>query len=137
MKSIQDAFACRVLNFGEAANVTGVQEGRLWTTLARQVVRGFCVLKMSHQVRLWRLVLPMAILLLLVGTTASAVWHYHTGLVADNCPICHMSHQTVGPSVAHVTVYRPVRMGSRPEPQTVHLVEDCVPCDVPARAPPV
>lgn len=91
---------------------------------------------MSDHWRLWRLALPIAILVLLLGTTAGVVWHHHTGVVSDNCPICHMSHQTVGAAVAHVRVYRPVRMGAGPEPQAVHLAEDSVPRDVSLRGPP-
>lgn len=95
------------------------------------------MLKVSDHCRLWRLVLPIALLALLLGTTAGVVWHHHAGLTSDNCPICHMSHQTVAPAVANVRMHRPVRTGASPEPQIAHLVEDSVPRDVPARGPPV
>ena len=99
--------------------------------------RPLTVLKMSNQWRIWRFVLPIAVLALLLATTAGVVWHHHTCVVSDNCPICHLSHQTVVPTAANVGVHRPVRTGVGPEPQAVHLVRDAVPRDVPARGPPV
>ena len=91
---------------------------------------------MSDQRRIWSLVLPIAILALLLGTTAGMVWHHHMGAAPDNCPICHLSHQAIEPTIANVRVATLVPVGSGPEPQAVRLTPDSVPRDIPPRGPP-
>ncbi|GGA79724.1 hypothetical protein GCM10011507_33670 [Edaphobacter acidisoli] len=95
------------------------------------------VLKMLSHRRWLCLVLPIALFAVLLGTTAGVVFHHHAGAAADNCPICHLSHQTVVPAVAHVGNCQLAQTGAGPEPQAGHLVDDSVPRDVPARGPPV
>jgi hypothetical protein len=91
---------------------------------------------MSDQKRIWRLVLPIAILALLLGTTLGVVWHHHAGDSSDNCSICHLSHQVIEPAVAGVRVSTPVPAGFGPEVQPIHVPPASVSRDIPARGPP-
>lgn len=93
-------------------------------------------LRMSGQNRIWRLVLPIAILALLLGTTVGMVWHHHVGVSSDNCPICHLSHQAIEPAVASIRVATLVPTGNGPELQPINLPQASVPRDIPARGPP-
>gem|GEM_PF-976826 len=108
-----------------------------WATLAIAIQGlGGCARNMSDQKRIWRLVLPIAILALLLGTTVGMVWHQHVGVTSDNCPICHMSHQVIEPAVASIQVSTLVPAGTGPETQPIHLPPVSVPRDIPARGPP-
>lgn len=91
---------------------------------------------MSDQKRIWRLVLPIAIFALLLGTTVGMVWHQHVGVTSDNCPICHLSHQAIEPSVAGIQVSALVPSGTELETQPIHLPPASAPRDIPARGPP-
>lgn len=92
---------------------------------------------MFEQRRICRLIFPIAILALLLGTTLGMVWHHHqTESAADTCPICHLSHVAVEPVVADIQVHAPVPTGDALEPQLVRFALSLVPRDVPARGPP-
>lgn len=83
------------------------------------------------------LVVPIAILALVIGTTLGEVWHRHVNTSPENCPICHLSHQAVEPAVASVRSATLVPDGDGPELLQVILVRGHVVRRVPARAPPV
>ena len=73
--------------------------------------------KGPDQKRIWRLVFPIALLALVIGTTLGGVWHHHANFLADTCPICHLSHQAIEPPLASARVYILVPTGPGPEPQ--------------------
>lgn len=92
--------------------------------------------KMSDRKRLWRLVFPIALLALVIGTTFGMVWHDHAGSSPDTCPICHLNHQAIEPSVASIRVQALVPTGTDPEPQEISFVTSSSSRRIPARAPP-
>ncbi|MFP5227344.1 MAG: hypothetical protein ACLGXA_06910 [Acidobacteriota bacterium] len=84
----------------------------------------------------FRLVIPIAILALVIGTTLGELWHRHVNTSPENCPICHLSHQAVEPAVANVRAEILVPEGPGPEPlKTAYLPRRTAP-QLPARAPP-
>ena len=86
---------------------------------------------------IWRLVIPIAVLALVVGMTMGVVCHHHdANTSAENCPICHLSHQTAEPAVASVGAEILVVKGQRPEPLPPVVVSRLVPPQLPARGPP-
>lgn len=91
---------------------------------------------MSYQRRIWCLVFPIALLALVMGTTLGMVWHHHVNSSADTCPICHLSHQAIEPTVANVHIYALVPTGTGPEPQHIGFTPSSIPRHIPARAPP-
>jgi hypothetical protein len=86
---------------------------------------------------IWRLVIPIAVLALIIGTTLGEVCHHHdANTSAENCPICHLSHQTAEPAAAGVGAEVLVARGPRPEPVPAAVVSRLAAPQVPARAPP-
>src|ERR1700677_2696987 len=73
-----------------------------------------CPSKVSEQRRIWRTVLPIALLVLVIGTTLGGVWHCHAISSPDACPICHLSHQAIEPPLASTRVYILVTTGPGP-----------------------
>ena len=92
--------------------------------------------KRSVQNSLGRLVIPIALLALVIGTTLGAVWHRHLNASPETCPICHLSHQAVEPAVPTVRAEILVPEGPAPEPQEVASLSRLVVPRLPARAPP-
>jgi hypothetical protein len=84
----------------------------------------------------WRLVIPIAVLALVIGTTLGEVWHRHANTSPDNCPICHLSHQAAAPAVASARAEILVPEGPGPEPLVAAFVPRLVAHQMPARAPP-
>ncbi|MDW5265259.1 MULTISPECIES: hypothetical protein [Acidobacteriaceae] len=82
------------------------------------------------------MVVPIALLALLMCTTLGMVWHHHVNTAPDNCPICHLSHLVVEPSVPaiHVSVLPSTGIGL--EPLNIRFMVDSSPRNIPARAPP-
>jgi hypothetical protein len=86
---------------------------------------------------IWRLVIPIAILVLVIGTTLGEVRHHHdANTSAENCPICHLSHQAAEPAVATVGAEILIPTGPRPEPLPATVVSRLIAPQVPTRAPP-
>jgi hypothetical protein len=114
-----------------------VQGWSFWTTLGT-LYPGLvkCPSKVSEQKRIWRTVLPIALLVLVIGTTLGGVWHRHAISSPDACPICHLSHQAIEPALASTRVYILVPTGPGPEPQHYSSVLNPAAGHIPARAPP-
>ena len=92
---------------------------------------------MAKQKRIWRLVLPMAVLALVLGTTLGMVWHHHAASSSDSsCPICHISHQAIDTPTATVSLAAPVPTGAGPEPQYLTSPSASSPRLIAARGPP-
>lgn len=85
---------------------------------------------------IWRLVIPIAVLAVVIGTTLGEVWHRHLNTSPENCPICHLSHQAVEPVVANVRAQILVPEGPGPEPLRATVAPRLVAPQIPARAPP-
>ncbi len=84
----------------------------------------------------WRLVVPIAVLALIIGTTLGEVWHRHVNTSSETCPICHLSHQVVEPAAPTVRAEILVPEGPALEPQEIASIPRLVAPRVPARAPP-
>lgn len=95
-----------------------------------------CSSNVSSRKTIWRLVFPVALLALLIGTTLGVVWHHHASSSPDNCPICHLSHQAIEPALAGARVSVLIATGSAPEPQHLSFTATNSARHVPARAPP-
>jgi hypothetical protein len=91
----------------------------------------------SDKKRIWCLIVPIALLALVMGTTLGMVWHHHVSSSPDNCPICHLNHQAIESSVASVRIYALVPTDGEPEAQPVNFVPSSIPRHIPPRAPPV
>lgn len=83
-----------------------------------------------------RLLVPIVLLALIIGTTLGEVWHRHADASAETCPLCHMSHQAVEPAVSSVRTEILMPEGSAPEVQEVASISRLVVPRLPARAPP-
>lgn len=90
----------------------------------------------SNRKSAWSLVIPIAILALIIGTTLGEVWHRHVNTSPETCPICHLSHQAVEPAVASVCTEILIPDGPGLEPLESTSVPRLVAPQLPARAPP-
>jgi hypothetical protein len=82
------------------------------------------------------MVVPIALLALLMCTTLGMVWHHHVTTSPDTCPICHLGHLAIEPSVATVQTHVLVPTDIELEPQNISFTPDSSPRHIPARAPP-
>jgi cation transporter-like permease len=89
--------------------------------------------KMSDQKRIWRVMVPVVLLLLLLGATLGAVWHHHTNSVSDTCSLCHL---VIAPAVVGIRACLLIPMGARPIPQYINFITQAATLRIPARAPP-
>jgi hypothetical protein len=92
--------------------------------------------KVSDQKKIWRVLFPIALLALLLGTTLGEVWHHHANSLPDTCPICQLSHQAIEPPPTGARVYILVPTGPGPEPQLYNFIPRPVARHIPVRAPP-
>lgn len=83
------------------------------------------------------MVVPIALLALLMCTTLGLVWHHHVNTAPDNCPMCHLSHLVIEPSVSGIHVSMLPRTNIRFDTLNLSFTPDSSPQDIPARAPPV
>jgi hypothetical protein len=114
-----------------------VEKFNFWTKLAKPHGRSLkCSSNVSSRRTIWRLLLPVALLALLIGTTAGVIWHHHASSSSDNCPICHLNHQAIEPALASARVSILIATGPAPEPKRLRFTEANSTRHVPARAPP-
>jgi hypothetical protein len=114
-----------------------VEKFNFWTKLAKPHGGSLkCSSNVSSRRTIWRLVFPVALLALLIGTTAGVSWHHHASSSPDNCPICHLSHQAIEPTLASARVSVLIATGRAPEPQHLSFTATGSVRHVPARAPP-
>ncbi len=95
-----------------------------------------CPSKVSDQKKIWRLMLPIALLALVLGTTLGEVWHHHANSLPDTCPICQLRHQAIEPPLTDARVYILVPTGPGPEPQLYNFAPSPVARHIPVRGPP-
>ena len=88
---------------------------------------------MPDQKRIWRVVVPLALLVLVLGTTFGMVWHHHDNSSTETCPLCHL---TIAPSLAGVRACTLVLVGAGPKVQYVCFIAQANSPNIPARAPP-
>jgi hypothetical protein len=88
---------------------------------------------MSDHKRIWRVLFPIALLVLVLGTTLGVVWHHHANSSPDTCLLCHL---TIEPSPAGIRACALVPAGAGPEPQFITFIAHPAARQVPARAPP-
>jgi hypothetical protein len=90
----------------------------------------------SGQKRLWYLVLPIALLALVIGTTVGELWHHHANFSPGTCPICHVSHQAIEAPEASARATILVPTGPGPEPERYSFTPSSAARHIAARAPP-
>lgn len=90
----------------------------------------------SNRKSSWRLVIPIAVLALVIGTTLGEICHRHVNTSPETCPICHLSHQAAEPAVGGVRIEILVPEGPRLEPLETASAPHTAAPRVPARAPP-
>lgn len=90
----------------------------------------------SNGKRAWRVVALVAILAVVIGTTAGELWHRHVNCSPETCPICHLSHQVVELPVAAASTQILVPAGRQTEPPRPTVIARFVVSHLPARAPP-
>jgi hypothetical protein len=90
----------------------------------------------SNGKRVWRLVALIAILAVVIGTTAGELWHRHVNCSPETCPICHLSHQVVELPVAAASAQILVPAGRQTEPPRPVFTARFVVSHLPVRAPP-
>ena len=88
---------------------------------------------MSDQKRIWRVVVPVVLLVLLLGATLGTVWHHHTNSVSDTCSLCHL---VIAPAVIGTRVCLLIPVGAGPAPQYISFIAQAAKLRIPARAPP-
>ena len=91
----------------------------------------------SEKKRIWRLVLPIALIMLVLGITVGEASHHHASFSTSTCPICHVSHQAVEPPVASASTAVLVPSGPGPEPERYLFLANRATRHIAARAPPV
>jgi hypothetical protein len=79
---------------------------------------------------------PLVLLALVIGTTLGTVWHDHVISSPDTCPICHLSHQAIEPSVVSIRVGALIPTGTHPEPQHISFNTSSAAQLIPPRGPP-
>jgi len=90
----------------------------------------------SNGKRAWRVVALVAILAVVIGTTAGELWHRHVNCSPETCPICHLSHQVVELPVAAASTQILVPAGRQTESPRPTVTARFVVSHLPARAPP-
>ena len=88
---------------------------------------------MPDQKRIWRIVVPFALLVLILGTTFGMVWHHHDNSSPESCPLCHL---TIAPSLAGVRACTLVLVGAGPKVKYTGFIAQDHSSNLPARAPP-
>lgn len=89
--------------------------------------------RMSDHKRIWSVVVPIALLILVLGTTLGMVWHHHANTSPETCPLCHL---TIAPSVEGVRACVMVPVGTGPEVRYIAYIPGFASSRLPARAPP-
>ena len=64
-----------------------------------------CPSKVADQKQIWRIVFPIALLALVLGTTLGEAWHHHANSLPDTCPICQLNHQAIEQPLASAHGY--------------------------------
>jgi hypothetical protein len=89
---------------------------------------------MFDQKQIWRVVVPVVLMVLLLGMTVGILFHHHAGSSTDSCPLCHL---VIAPSLAGIGDYVLVPIGTGPGQQSIRLIAYTTTPQIPARAPPV
>lgn len=88
---------------------------------------------MPGQTRFWRLIVPLALLVLVLVTTFGMAWHHHAGSSPETCPLCHL---TIAPSLPGVSGCSLIPIGEEPEALYISFIAQSASPQIPTRAPP-
>lgn len=74
--------------------------------------------------------------LLVIATTTGSLWHHHADSNEASCPICHLSHQPIAPTLSAESTPNLAPLGKQPDvPEPADAPAPSL-TRVPARAPP-
>src|ERR1039458_410958 len=91
------------------------------------------VSRMYSEKQIWRVVLPLVLIVLLLGMTSGMVWHHHVKGSQETCSLCHIAISTI---VAGVRACVLVPVGTGPGHQYIRSIARATLRQIPARAPP-
>lgn len=81
--------------------------------------------------------IAIAIVAVMLATTAGMVWHTHVHTSEANCVICHLSHQPITNALSFSpTLPNFAAVGAQPEPEEAPAAQSPLIARVPTRAPP-
>jgi hypothetical protein len=90
--------------------------------------------KMSHPMRIRRLLIPIFLIVLVLAATFGVVMHHHASISADGCMLCHL---VIASAVATAGVSGLAPGAVRHVIQDASLISRCPADQKPPRAPPV
>jgi hypothetical protein len=88
---------------------------------------------MFSEKQIWRVVVPLVLIVLLLGMTSGMVWHHHAKGSQETCSLCHIAISTI---VAGIRASVLVPIGSGPGHQYIRSTARAALQQIPARAPP-
>lgn len=89
---------------------------------------------MSHWNRIWRVLVPVVLIVALLATTMGMVCHHHHDRYsADQCTLCHL---VIAPTVPDAGVCDLTLASAECAVQSVLFVSRSVADQIPSRAPP-
>lgn len=88
---------------------------------------------MPDQKRIWRSIVPVALLLLVLATTFGMICHSHVDCSPSTCPLCHL---TIAPSLPGDCAQALILESAGPDLQHPRLIAQFVVPQLPPRAPP-
>ena len=89
---------------------------------------------MSDWNRIWRVVVPVVLIVAVLATTVGMVCHHHHDRSsADQCTLCHL---VIAPTVADPGVGELTPVSPDYVVQSEFLISRCAPDQIPSRAPP-
>ena len=114
-----------------------VSKWRIWSRLTTLHAGSLKVpSSLSNKKRIWRLVIPVALLVFVLGATVGEASHHHASFSSGACPICHVSHLAIEPPVASTRRALLVPSGPGPELQSCSFTPRLAARYIAARAPP-
>lgn len=89
---------------------------------------------MSHWNRIWRVLVPVVLIVAVLATTMGMVCHHHRdNYSADQCTLCHL---VIAPTVTNMGVCELAPASADYAAQSEFRVSHCVTDQIPSRAPP-
>lgn len=89
---------------------------------------------MPEPTRIWRVIVPVLLIVLVLATTMGMVWHHHDQCSNGSCTLCHLA---IAPPVAVIGAIGLVPAMAECAVPEYSFVSRCGTNEKPPRAPPV